>query len=182
MSSLVYVMGPSGSGKDSCLYAARTAMPPGTKVAFAHRYITRPAGGGGENHVALSEGEFALRQSLGLFALHWASNGWRYGIGLEMDCWLKAGLTVVVNGSREYFTQARLRYPGVVGVEISAKPEELRRRLLARGREDRAAVEARLARSQKLEPIESGLHHIDNSGPLEQAATALTKLLLEISG
>ena len=51
---LVYVMGPSGAGKDSVLDRARTMLSVEAPVAFAHRYITRPADIGGENHVALT--------------------------------------------------------------------------------------------------------------------------------
>ena len=42
---LVYVMGPSGAGKDSLLSFARSALAD-EPVVFAHRYITRPAGQG----------------------------------------------------------------------------------------------------------------------------------------
>ena len=38
---LVYVMGASGSGKDSLLQALRPRLR-GVPVAFARRYITRP--------------------------------------------------------------------------------------------------------------------------------------------
>ena len=66
--SLVYVMGPSGAGKDSVLGRARSLLPPAAPVVFAHRYITRPAEAGGENHVALTRDEFATRRACGLFA------------------------------------------------------------------------------------------------------------------
>ncbi len=56
MSRLLYLMGASGSGKDSLLDALRQHLP--TDVAVAHRYITRPADAGAENHIALSETEF----------------------------------------------------------------------------------------------------------------------------
>ena len=67
---LVYVMGPSGAGKDSVMGRARALLPADAPVVFAHRYITRPAETGGENHVALSAAEFALRRTHGLFAFH----------------------------------------------------------------------------------------------------------------
>ena len=38
---LIYVIGPSGSGKDSLMQYARKHCP-GNEAAFAHRYITRP--------------------------------------------------------------------------------------------------------------------------------------------
>ena len=64
--SLVYVMGPSGAGKDSVLGRARVLLPPKAPVVFAHRYITRPADIGGENHVAVTRAEFAMRRAYGV--------------------------------------------------------------------------------------------------------------------
>jgi ribose 1,5-bisphosphokinase len=72
MPGLIYVMGPSGSGKDSLLGYARERVRD-LPVAFAHRYITRPVSAGGENHVALTRPEFRIRQRAGLFALDWES-------------------------------------------------------------------------------------------------------------
>ena len=71
MGTLFYVVGASGAGKDSLLAYARAALGGGAPVFFAHRYITRPAEAGGENHVALSKAEFAQMQALDLFALSW---------------------------------------------------------------------------------------------------------------
>jgi hypothetical protein len=59
---LIYVMGPSGAGKDSLLGFAREKVP-GEPVVFAHRYITRPTGNG-ENHIALTPEEFEARSSM----------------------------------------------------------------------------------------------------------------------
>jgi ribose 1,5-bisphosphokinase len=98
---LVYVMGPSGAGKDSVLARARFLLPPQAPIVFAHRYITRPAEAGGENHVALSAAEFTLRRDHGLFAYHWRAHGNEYGIGSEIQAWRRVGLTVVISGSRE---------------------------------------------------------------------------------
>ena len=85
--ALVYVMGPSGAGKDSVLERARALLSADLPIAFAHRYITRPADVGGENHVALSRAEFALRRAHGLFAFHWHAHGNDYGIGQEIHAW-----------------------------------------------------------------------------------------------
>src|SRR5690349_12136372 len=68
--ALVYVMGPSGAGKDTLLRYAREQLA-SEPVAFAHRYITRPATAGDENHVALSVPEFRARKQHGLFAMDW---------------------------------------------------------------------------------------------------------------
>lgn len=109
---LFYVMGPSGSGKDSLLRALRERLGPQDRVVVAHRYITRAADAN-EASVALSTDEFARRQALGCMALHWHSHGLDYGIGVEIEDWLARGLKVIVNGSREYLPKAVARYPGL---------------------------------------------------------------------
>ena len=117
---LIYVMGPSGAGKDSVLERARSMLSIETPVAFAHRYITRPADVGGENHVALTRAEFALRRAHGLFAFHWHAHGNDYGIGREIEAWRAAGLSVVVSGSREHYEKVTGSDPDLHPVLITA--------------------------------------------------------------
>jgi ribose 1,5-bisphosphokinase len=164
---LICVMGPSGAGKDSVLAAARRAAPDG--LWFAHRYITRPADGT-ENHVALSAAEFAERRDAGGFALHWQSHGFSYGIGLEIDAWLRMGRDVVINGSRAAFGEALTRYPDLLPVVITVGEATLRRRLTARGREDAAAVEARLRRNAEVAVSHPRLVTILNDRGIDDAA------------
>jgi ribose 1,5-bisphosphokinase len=176
---LVYVVGASGAGKDSLIRYAREALGKTHRVIFAHRYITRPATSGGENHIELTAPEFAQRKRLGLFAMTWDSHGYRYGIGVEIDAWLAGGLTVVVNGSRGYIRSARRRYPRISVVWISAGPQVLAARLKGRGRESRAEINARLERNSKvgLKPPR-GAVEIDNEGSLEDAGRRFVELLL----
>ena len=95
---LIWLMGASGSGKDSLLTELRQREQ--TQLLVAHRYITRAASAGSENHIALSEQEFFTRAGQNLLALSWHANGLYYGVGVEIDLWLHAGFDVVVNGSR----------------------------------------------------------------------------------
>jgi ribose 1,5-bisphosphokinase len=175
---LFYVVGASGVGKDSLIQYARDALGKRHPVVFAHRYITRPPRPQGENHIALTEPEFVLRKRRGLFAMTWASHGYRYAVGLEIDEWLAKGLTVVVNGSRRYLPVARKRYPGMQVVWISAAPQVLAKRLARRGRESRNEIDARLRRNSRLgvKPP-GGALHINNEGPLESAGSRLVDLL-----
>jgi ribose 1,5-bisphosphokinase len=147
-------------------------------VLFAHRYITRHAAAGGENHVYLTPEEFAARARGELFALHWSSHGLHYGIGIEIEAWIARGFTVVVNGSREYLPQAIERFPALCAVHIDAQAEILAARLAARGRETLDEVRARLARRVPLSvPPRVALTTIDNSGALETAGQALVEAL-----
>lgn len=169
---LVYVVGASGVGKDSVLAGVRSMLLEDDRIAVAHRYITRDAQAGGENHVALSREEFLLRRAAGCFALDWESHGLHYGIGREIELWLAQGMQVLVNGSRAHAAVLRERYPAARVVEIVASDAVLRARLLARGREDAAAVDARLARNRQL-PACPADYQIANEGSLDEAAQAL---------
>jgi ribose 1,5-bisphosphokinase len=175
--ALVYVMGPSGAGKDSVLNRARTLLPDNVPVVFAHRYITRSAEAGGENHIELSPAEFGLRRTHGLFAFHWRAHGNEYGIGREIYSWRRAGLTVVVSGSREHFQQIAGIDDNTHPVLITAPAERLAQRLTSRAREDADAAAERLQRSEAYDVTDRRLVTIVNDGPLDAAATRFVSLL-----
>ncbi|KAA5604910.1 phosphonate metabolism protein/1,5-bisphosphokinase (PRPP-forming) PhnN [Roseospira marina] len=181
---LVYVVGASGVGKDTLIDWAKRRINsdcPDLPIVFAHRYITRANSVQGEIHVPLQPAEFRTRETAGLFALTWESLGDRYAIGTEIDAWRAAGLTVVVNGSRLHLPVAAERYPDLRPVLITATPDMIRRRLQSRGREDSAAIEARLQRSQALTVRHPALARVDNSGPVEAGGARLMALLQAVA-
>ncbi|THF63939.1 phosphonate metabolism protein/1,5-bisphosphokinase (PRPP-forming) PhnN [Pseudothauera nasutitermitis] len=175
---LIYLIGPSGAGKDSLIDHVRARIGD-APVRFARRYVTRPAGAGGERHVALTPAEFERLRAAGGFALHWTANGLRYGIGVDILDWLAADATVVVNGSRAGLADAEARFPGRLHpVLIEVSPQRLAERLLARGRESAAEIQARLARAAAVpRPVHSRLRVIRNDGRLDEAGAALLRLL-----
>jgi ribose 1,5-bisphosphokinase len=136
---LVLVVGPSGAGKDTLLAAARKALRQDARFHFAQRVITRPMDASGEDHEAITEQEFAARD----FALQWQAHGLRYGIPAEV---VGNREVVVANVSRTVVGEAAERF-SVRVIEVTAPPEVLAIRLAARGRENEADVEARLARA-----------------------------------
>jgi len=173
---LFYVIGPSGSGKDSLMSYARKRLATSPCVVFAHRYITRPANAGGENHVALSEDEFATRVQSNLFAMHWESHGCRYGIGSEINMWLAKNYNVVMNGSRGHLHEAQITHPKLIPVWIEVSPEVLAERLYARGRENEAEIKERLIRAAMYRATPGGIA-ICNDGELEDAGEKLVQLI-----
>jgi ribose 1,5-bisphosphokinase len=174
MVPLIYVMGASGSGKDTLLRLVRAMSTPDDRILVAHRYITRPSGAD-EASMALTEDEFARRERLGCFALSWRSHGLAYGIGVEIDAWMAAGVTVLVNGSRAHLPQACMRYPGLCAVEIAVDPQVLKRRLANRGREDAQAITQRLARATAVFDVPQDCEWVplDNNGAPANAAAEL---------
>lgn len=177
---LIYVMGASGAGKDSLLNYARRELLSHERLAFAHRYITRPIELNGENHIALAEEEFEQRQLAGCFAMTWQAHDKYYGIGVEIDLWLDKGITVVVNGSRAYLAHAMGKYPNMKPVLISASKEKIRERLINRGRENTEEIQHRLKRvcqfrygADESDPIVV----IDNNGSIAEAGQQLSHYL-----
>ncbi|WP_296259816.1 MULTISPECIES: phosphonate metabolism protein/1,5-bisphosphokinase (PRPP-forming) PhnN [unclassified Pseudomonas] len=178
---LIYLIGPSGSGKDSLLDAAREPMA-ARDCRIVRRVITRSAEAKGEAAQAVSVETFKQMQAQGAFALSWFANGLHYGIAKEIDLWLAEGHDVLINGSRGHLPQARARYPELLVVLLSVDQVILRQRLLARGRESAQEIEARLSRNAQFADdllattaASNGppIILLDNSGALEQTVASL---------
>jgi ribose 1,5-bisphosphokinase len=139
---LVLVVGPSGSGKDTLLEAARYALAGDPRYRFVRRVITRAANAGGETHEAVTSEEFAKRE----FALQWDAHGLSYGIPAAVVDDIGRALVVVANASRTVVADAVRQFPTRV-IEVTAPPQVLAARLASRARENAADVAARLSRS-----------------------------------
>lgn len=173
---LVYVVGPSGAGKDAVLAGWRDHLGDGAPVHFARRLITRPEAAGGERHEGIDvAGLEALRRD-GALALHWQANGLHYGVRHACLQPLARGEWVVVNGSRGHLQALRDRAPRARVVLVTASPAVLAARLRQRGREADGEVAARLARNDRLagEARAADLV-ILNEGPLGDAVAALDR-------
>ncbi|WP_415766775.1 phosphonate metabolism protein/1,5-bisphosphokinase (PRPP-forming) PhnN [Pseudomonas sp. ZB1P45] len=177
---LIYLMGPSGSGKDSLIEAAREPLQT-LNCEVVRRVITRSAESVGEDAIGVSREEFEQHRVEGDFALCWNANGLDYGIPIEIDQWLNDGRHVLLNGSRGHLAQALHRYPTLLPVLLTVKDEVLRERLLRRGRESFAEIEARLHRNGLFTAEGSNgdtrIHRLDNSGELSTTVANLLDLL-----
>lgn len=183
-SKLIYVMGPSGVGKDSVLNALRAhvqtlqSAPP---LHFARRTITRAPGDATEDHESISTDEFLQLVQSDAFALHWQAHGLHYGVRRsEMD---DRSAWVIVNGSRAYLQEARKRCPGLTALHVSAPEHLVRQRLISRQRETADEVEARVLRSQSTAvDVAPGDLHLFNAGSLQESTLVLCQLLQEHTG
>ena len=177
--TLIYLMGPSGSGKDSLIEAAREPLR-ALNCEVMRRVITRSAESVGEDAIGVTPQEFERRQRAGDFSLAWQANGLSYGIPVEMDQLLKAGKHVLVNGSRANLRQALEGYSTLVPVLLTVRDDVLRERLLRRGRETLEQIDARLARNalfKERRSTDMTVHLIDNSGDLADAVGHLLDLV-----
>ncbi len=181
MGQLFYLMGASGVGKDSLILYLQSQLSATDKVMLPRRYITRETRAGGEPHIEITPEAFERHVSEGRFAMHWYSHGYAYGIGIEIEEWLKQGYQVVINGSRHYLDSARESYPDLLPVLITVSHDQLAQRLISRGRESHEEIEQRLVRAEALDQSlkDSHLIRLSNDGPLQEAGDSLLKLVLD---
>lgn len=174
---LIYLMGPSGSGKDSLIDHVRPALQV-LGVSVARRVITRSAEAVGEDACSVSPQAFGALRAQGAFALDWQANGLCYGIPLEIDTWLEEGRSVLINGSRAHLQIARAKYPDMLPIMLTVSTDVLRERLQRRARETNDEIEQRLARNRLIPgSLGEDVRPLDNSTTLEDAAGRLLGIL-----
>jgi ribose 1,5-bisphosphokinase len=176
---LIYVMGPSGAGKDSVLGWLREHLPTGMPVHWARRTITRPAAAGGEAHEATDAPSFEQWRKQDAFALAWHANGLDYGVRHSELAGLQQGRWVLVNGSRGHLPQALQSHPGLQVVHITADPETLLQRLTQRQRETPEQIQQRVERASAF-VVPPGAIEIRNNGTLNQAGQQLLLALQQL--
>jgi ribose 1,5-bisphosphokinase len=178
---LIYVVGPSGAGKDSVLQALRERWQGAPVAHWARRTITRSVDAGGEQHESVSESVFENLLQSGRLAMSWQANGLHYGIRDTELAPLSLGHCVLVNGSRTYVGTVLRLWPEATLVHITASADLLLQRLKARQRESVQAISDRLARRVD-EDLPARAIRIPNDGPLESAVEMLhTALRLRLS-
>jgi ribose 1,5-bisphosphokinase len=175
---LIYVIGPSGAGKDSVLHALRHIWPGTSHAHWSRRTITRAVQACGEQHEGVDIPGFERLRAQNAFGLHWQANGLHYGVRATELSPLHEGRCVFVNGSRGHLPTLLVAWPHATVVHISAPPPVLARRLAERGRETPQAIAARLAREMDL-ALPANHIAIMNDGPLQKAAEALRVQLSE---
>ena len=183
-SKVFYFVGASGAGKDSVLDALRPQLNADFPLLIAHRYITRPAEYGGENHISLTEDDFHLRQKSGLFAMHWQANDCLYAVDNEINNWLEKGFSVLFNGSRAQIEQAKKVFGERLRViSLQVDHDVLAARLMARGRESEVEIQARLVRHLQFNyDAKNDGWCLDNNGALQDTVDSLQAYLQQQMG
>jgi len=167
---LVYVVGPSGVGKDSLMNWLAQHGQGSMPLHRARRVITRPPAPDGEAHEAVALPVFERLVQSGELALHWAAHGCRYGIRHSELSGMARGEWVLVNGSRAYLPDALARFPQARVLMVQADDHLLQQRLQRRARDVPQDIQARLARQAPLPDLQPHqLAVVHNNGTLVQA-------------
>lgn len=172
------VVGPSGAGKDTLIAGAIAADP---SLHWARRVITRPEAPGGEPFLGVDREVFRAWQAEGRFRLSWEAHGLSYGIAWSEFVGLEQGGRVVFNGSRAALTLAREVFDDLTVIRISAPSRVLADRLVARGRETREEIEARLRRASFDVPAGIPVVDIVNDSTPQEGIARLLAVLQPVS-
>ena len=175
----VFMVGPSGAGKDTLLELTRSAVADLARIRFARRVVTRPANDF-EDHESIDVDAFDAMQSRGGFALSWRAHGLAYGIPAKWRDEVDGGAIVVCNVSRTVVAPAREQLGAVRTVLVTAPADVLARRIALRGRE--ASAGQRLSRDLNDEVNRYVDLVIDNTGTPAEGAAPLIALLRELHG
>lgn len=181
LSSAFYIMGPSGSGKDSVIEAVTEYFQ--DHVSRPPRYITRAiTNGDAEQHNVISDDVFNELLSKNCFSLSWEANGYRYAYDKQ---WLKdlaEEKIVLLNGSREYWSEAKTLFATqLIPIELDLDLDVQRARLENRGRESQAEIEERIERNQQLSiGMADDVVKLDANQPLVDVVNDLICLITQL--
>ena len=175
---VVVLSGPSGAGKTSVC----RALKQNPRVEFSVSATTRKIRSGerhGVDYLFLDDAEFLRRVAAGEFLEHAEYSGRHYGtLRAPLEAARAAGrvfvLEIEVQGTRQ------LREQGLDACYIFIAPpslDEIRRRLRARGSDDPAEIERRVAIAEREMEAQSLYDHVVVNHDLERTIAEVEKLI-----
>ena len=178
---LVFVVGRSGSGKDTIMRNVASALLlDDIPVYILQRHITRPPDKT-ENSLYVSEEEFSQKKSQKEYILSWFVYDNSYGcprIPLEES--LRKGELALANVSRSILYDAKEKYPQSKIVQIVVPDKVAETRIKNRGREDSKHLVDRLIRMRKKIDMPFADKIIENEGDLDVAVHEFSDYLRKI--
>ncbi|MFW9906567.1 MAG: hypothetical protein ACFFFH_19830 [Candidatus Thorarchaeota archaeon] len=178
---LVFVVGRSGSGKDSIMRNVASALKlEDIPVHVLQRHITRLPDKT-EESLYVSEEEFLRKKSQKEYIISWYIYDNWYGCPQKpLKKALRRGEIVLVNASRSILYDAKEKYPRSKIVLIDAPDKVAEARIKIRGREDSNHLFERFTRMQKKIDMPFPDKIIQNEGDLDLAVQELRDYLRTI--
>jgi guanylate kinase len=173
------ITGPSGVGKGTLIRSLRERIPELDLSVSATTRRARPGEHDGVDYHFLDDEEFEARVRAGQFVEHARYSGRRYGtLRSDLDKRLAENRPVVLEIEVQGARQVRETMPEAVQVFIAPPSETaLRARLVGRGTDDAAQVEARLTTAREELQAQGEFAHVVVNDRLEDAVTALEEVV-----
>lgn len=178
---LVFVVGKSGSGKDTLMReSSRILFSQNIPIKIFRRHITRLSDENEESHF-ISNSDFLKLQEKGEFVLSWEIYGNYYGINqLCLEHYLQKKIIVLVNVSRSILFEARKFYPNSKIILVEVPSELARKRVQSRGRDTGEYLETRLQRMQQQISMPHPDLILQNTGNINIVINEFSKYLIKL--
>jgi guanylate kinase len=179
MPTVLVVTGPSGAGKGTLIHELVHRVPEIEVTVSATTRERRRGEEDGREYLFLSDDDFIARVADGEFLEHVEYvSGHRYGtLRSELDRIAAKGHVPLLELETEGALEVKREVPGAVTIFISARVDELERRLRERATESSGEIHERieLAREQLQQAGE--FDYVIDNDDLEQAVSKLTALV-----
>jgi guanylate kinase len=175
------ITGPSGVGKGTLIRSLRDRIPELQLSVSATTRPPRPGEVDGVDYHFLDDREFEDRVAAGEFVEHATYSGRRYGtLRAELERRLRDGHPVVLEIEVQGARQVRRTMPEALQVFIAPPSREaLRARLVGRGTDDPAQVDARLRTADAELDAQHEFARVVVNDRLEDAVEELTAIVRE---
>ncbi len=178
------ITGPSGVGKGTLIGALRARQPQLALSVSATTRSPRPGECDGVDYHFLSDQQFDAAIAAGSFVEHARYAGHRYGtLREELSRHLEAGRPVVLEIEVQGARQVRATLPEAVQVFIAPPSlDALRTRLVGRGTDTPATVQARLRTAEQELAAQPEFAHVVVNDRLEDAVDQLDAIVRSALG
>ena len=179
MPTVLVVTGPSGAGKGTLIRELVERVPEIEVTVSATTRERRRGEEDGREYWFLSDDDFLARIARGEFLeqVEYVS-GHRYGtLRSELDRIAVNGHVPLLELETEGALRVKHEVPGAVTIFISARVEELERRLRERATESTGEIGERIALARKQLEQASEFDHVIENDDLERAVGELTSLV-----
>jgi guanylate kinase len=179
MPPVLVVTGPSGAGKGTLIRELVQRVPGVEVTVSATTRGRRRAEENGREYCFLSDADFTERVARGEFLEHVEYvSGHRYGtLRSELDRIAAKGHVPLLELETEGALRVKHEVPGAVTIFISARVDELERRLRERATESSGEIHERIGLARKQLEQAGEFDHVIENDDLERAVGELTTLV-----
>ncbi len=176
---MLVVTGPSGAGKGTLIKELVARVPAIAPTVSATTRSRRPSEQDGREYWFLSDEDFTQRVADGEF-LEWVKyvSGHRYGtLRSELDRIAANGQVPLLELETEGALRVANKVPGAVTIFISARVDELERRLRERATESTGEIGERIELARRQLEQAGEFDHVIENDELDRAVNELTQLV-----